>query len=138
MKRVLFVCLGNSCRSQMAEALARHYAGDAIEASSAGTHPLGCVAELTREVLRERGVASKGQYSKGLEEAGIDEAELVVNMSGRSLDRGALAAGCKVVEWAVEDPFGDSVETYRRICDDVEARVKKLGAELRGQEARGK
>ena len=133
MKRVLFVCLGNSCRSQMAEALARHYAGDVIEATSAGTNPLGCVAELTREVLRERGVASKGQYSKGLEEAGIDEAELVVNMSGRALEW----AGCEVVAWAVEDPYGDSVATYRRICDDVEARVKKLGAELRKKEAKG-
>jgi protein-tyrosine-phosphatase len=132
MKRVLFVCVGNSCRSQMAEALARHFANDVIEAASAGTHPLGCVAELTREVLRERGVASQGQYSKGLEEAGIDEAELVVNMSGRPLEW----AGCEVVEWAVEDPYGDSVATYRRICDDVEARVKELGEELRKEEAK--
>jgi arsenate reductase len=135
MKRVLFVCVGNSCRSQMAEALARHFANDVIEASSAGTHPLGCVAELTQEVLSERGISSEGQYSKGLEEAGIDEAELVVNMSGRSLEW--AAAGCEVVEWAVEDPYGDSVETYRRICDDVEARVKELGAGLRKEEGRG-
>ena len=114
----------------MAEALARHFASDVIEAASAGTHPLGFVAELTEEVLRERGISSEGQYSKGLEEAGIDEAELVVNMSGRSLE---WAVGCDVEEWAVEDPYGDNVETYRRICDDIEARVAELAARIRAQ-----
>jgi protein-tyrosine-phosphatase len=53
-------------------------------------------------------------------------------MSGRALEW----AGCEVVAWAVEDPYGDNVATYRRICDDVEARVKKLGAELRKEEAK--
>src|ERR1700691_5782694 len=85
-KKVLFVCLGNSCRSQMAEALARHLASDVIEASSAGLIPLGFIAEPTRAVLAERGVGCEGQTSKALLEADVASCDLLVNMSGRKLN----------------------------------------------------
>ena len=65
--KVLFICLGNSCRSIMAEALARHRCGDRWEAASAGINPLGFVAPETLKVLAEMGVSPAGLYSKGLE-----------------------------------------------------------------------
>ncbi len=83
--KVLFICLGNSCRSIMAEALARHRCGDRWEAASAGINPLGFVAPETLEVLAEMGVSPAGLYSKGLEEFDLTEYRLLVNLSEHSL-----------------------------------------------------
>ena len=84
--RVMFLCLGNSCRSQMAEALARHHAADFIEPSSAGLIPLGFIAQGTVDALRERGVDSNGQSSKPLRDAQLDATDLLVNLSGRRVE----------------------------------------------------
>src|SRR5262249_38096767 len=65
-KRVLFVCIGNACRSPMAEAIARHVAPDVIEASSAGLEPLGYISQHTKTVLTETGVPSNEQRSKSV------------------------------------------------------------------------
>ncbi len=120
----------------MAEALARHLAGDVIEPSSAGISPFGRIVEATRRALAERGVSLDGQYSKGLREARPEAAELVVNMSGipgATLFGGV--SGATVVDWDVEDPYGDSAEVYRRIRNEIEARVTELAADLRAQAA---
>ena len=71
--KVLFICLGNSCRSIMAEALARHRCGDRWEAASAGVNPLGFVAPETLAVLAEMGVNTRGLHSKGLNEINLRE-----------------------------------------------------------------
>jgi len=114
----------------MAEALARHLAPDVIAPSSAGLSPLGYIADPTRMVLLERGVSIEGQFSKGLHDDSIPQPPaLVINMSGRSLN--SHFTGTPVDDWNVEDPFGDDVATYRRICDDIEARVRDLAARLR-------
>ncbi|HXZ13424.1 MAG TPA: low molecular weight phosphatase family protein [Candidatus Sulfotelmatobacter sp.] len=129
-KNVLFVCWGNSCRSQIAEAVARHSASDVIEASSAGIAPLGVVANRTHAVLRERGVRSDGQFSKGLHDDSIPQPpDMVVNMSG--IPGNTLFGNLNYEDWRVEDPYGEDMETYRRICDDIEARVAELAARLR-------
>ena len=83
--KVLFICLGNSCRSIMAEALARHRCGDRWEAASAGINPLGFVAPETLVVLAEMGVSPAGLYSKGLNEIDLREYRLVINLSDHSL-----------------------------------------------------
>ena len=83
--KVLFICLGNSCRSIMAEALARHRCGDRWEAASAGINPLGFVAPETLKVLAEMGVSPAGLYSKGLNEIDLREYRLVINLSDHSL-----------------------------------------------------
>jgi len=131
-KNVLFVCVGNSCRSQMAEALARHSASDVIEAWSAGIAPLGHVAELTHDVLNERGIRAEGHFSKGLNDDSIPQPpDLIINMSG--MPGRALFAQWNFEDWLVEDPYGEDVETYRRICDDIEARIAELAARLRSE-----
>ena len=131
--RVLFVCIGNSCRSPMAEALARHLASDVIEAASAGVSPLGRVQDATRAVLLERGVAVEGLWSKGLGAAPALGADLVVNMTG--MPGGALFPGGRVEDWAVEDPYGEDMITYREIRDDIEERIQRLAARLRAEHA---
>ncbi len=131
--RVLFVCIGNSCRSPIAEAIARHVASDVMEASSAGVAPLGYIAESTRQALLERGIRMDGQFSKGInDDALLHPADLIVNMTGRPSAR--LFPNCNCEDWNVEDPYGEEMETYRRICDDIEARVADLAARLRARE----
>lgn len=128
-KKILFVCIGNSCRSQMAEALARHHAPELIEAESAGISPLGVVSPEALAVLQEMGIRAEGHYSKSINDAlQFFAPEIVVNMSGRKLKESF--ADAELVDWKVADPYGSDLETYRRICEDIERRVKKLADEL--------
>jgi arsenate reductase len=130
--RVLFVCVGNSCRSQMAEALAQHHYSEVVIPSSAGISPLGRIADSTRKVLLERGIRIAGQFSKDLNDHTLLlPPDLIVNMTG--IPGKSLFAGRRVEDWDVEDPFGEDMETYRRICDDIEARLADLAARLRAR-----
>jgi arsenate reductase len=125
--RVLFVCIGNSCRSQMAEAFAARYGADVMVARSAGLAPCEMVAPVTREVMLEKGIDLDGATPKGLEFTGTDF-DLIVNMSGRRLP-GAVKA--EVREWDVEDPIWVSRERHREIRDQIEGLVRELIGELR-------
>lgn len=117
----------------MAEALARHKAPDAIEAESAGVHPLGFIDVTARAVLEERGVSIDGQYSKGLHVVAVSTAHLIVNMSGMPSDR--LFPGRHYEDWAIADPFGEDMDAHRRICDDISARIDELVARIRAEGA---
>jgi len=128
-KNVLFVCVGNSCRSQMAEALARKLAPGVIQPVSAGLVPLATIAELTRRVLREHGAGTDGQYPKGLAEANPASADLIVNMTG--IPGKALFPEATVLDWDVEDPFEGGIVAYRRVCDEIQKRVTELAASFR-------
>lgn len=125
-RRVLFICIGNSCRSQMAEAFARRYGSDVIEPESAGLAPCEIVAPLTRKVMLEKNIDLDGCRPKGLAETGGDF-DLIINMSGRTLPR----MPAPVREWQVEDPIWVSPERHREIRDEIEMRVQKLILEFR-------
>src|SRR5690242_14292080 len=127
-KKVLFVCVGNCCRSQMAEGLAAQYGSDVLVAASAGLVPAGVVVAETVRTMAERNIDISGQYSKGLR---IDETgnyDLIVNMSGRKLP-GTVRA--PIVAWAVPDPIGQSHEVYTQVCDQIEALVLQLITDAR-------
>jgi protein-tyrosine-phosphatase len=128
--KVLFICLGNSCRSPMAEAIARHRYPELIEASSAGLMALGVIASPTTVVLTERGVPAAGLASKQLTEQSRRAADLIVNMSGRSGSRIFGDAGPRVEDWEVGDPYGSDLAVYREICDEIERRLKDLAERL--------
>lgn len=132
-KKVLFVCIGNSCRSPMAEALARHLASDVIEAMSAGISPLGRIVQPTRTVLREKNIPAAYLHSKSLREVDPDSAELIVNMTG--IPGRSLFPGANVVDWEVDDPFGEDLKMYREVCEEIESRLTKLVKELRQKSA---
>ena len=118
--KVLFICLGNSCRSIMAEALARHRCGDRWEAASAGVKPLGFVAPETLEVLAEMGVSLAGLHSKGLEEFDLTEYRLLINLSDHS-GQGCIPTdgAVRVLKRPAPDPFGGGLEAYRRSRDAI-------------------
>lgn len=133
-RRVLFICVGNACRSQFAEAFSRHLASDVIEPSSAGLYPFGRIAEATQTVGREFGLSFDGQSSKVVTEADLNRADLIVNMSGIP-GRALFQAESPVVDWDVDDPFGEDLAVYRRIAAQIEKNVRDLAGEFRSQRA---
>ena len=128
--RVLFVCLGNSCRSPMAEAIARQDAPDLWEVSSGGLTPLGYVAEPTIETLTKNSYNAVGLESKPVMHAHWQEVDLVINMSGIE-KYSVFEEYDKVEDWLVEDPYDADEETYQRVFEDIRTRVTELAARLR-------
>ena len=129
-KSILFVCIGNSCRSQMAEAFARAYGSDILTARSAGLAPASIIQPLTRKVLTEKNIPSEGQFPKGLESVAADSFDVVVNISGEPLP--ARPSANRSIEWRVRDPIGQSENLYRTVAAQIEDLVMRLVLELRG------
>ena len=129
-KRVLFVCIGNACRSQMAEAFARKYGSDILTAHSAGLAPAGSLPPLTRQVLTEKNITTDGQFPKALESVVGEPFEVVVNLSGEPLP--PAFAKARLIEWSVRDPIGESDTVYRSVAAQIEDLVMRLILELRG------
>jgi arsenate reductase (thioredoxin) len=133
-KKVLFVCIGNACRSPMAEAIACLDAPDAIDAFSAGLMPIGFVPELTKQTLMKNGYWVEGLESKGISPGVWERVDVVINMSGRP-KKEAFREPSKVVDWEIEDPFERGPEDYQRVFDKIRARVGKLAEEYRREYA---
>jgi arsenate reductase len=128
---VLFVCIGNSCRSPMAESIALRDAADLFESSSAGLSPLGMVQKLTLETLQSNGYPTDGLYSKPILSAAWADADLVINMSGYPRERAfPRSEWDKVEDWLVEDPYGCDLAVYQRIFEDIRTRIGSLTARL--------
>ena len=127
-KRVLFVCIGNSCRSQMAEGFARTYGADVMIAGSAGLAPAFIVAPDTVRAMDEKNIDLRHQFPKSLKQLARAQFDLVVNMSGYNLPPDVEAP---VREWDVPDPVSESYENHCKIRDDIESRVMALILELR-------
>ena len=129
MKRILFVCIENSNRSQMAEAFA-HIHGDGVEATSAGSRPSGRVNPRAVEFMAEVGYDLTKHRSKALGDLPEGVFDVVVGM-------GCGDEGCPLVpahrheEWGIPDPKEMSAEGYREVRDRIESNVKELLASLR-------
>ena len=129
-KKVLFVCIGNACRSPMAEAIARLDAPDAIDAFSAGLMPIGFVPELTEQTLMKNGYWVEGLEPKGISSKIWEQADIVINMSGRPREL-AFREYSKVEDWEMEDAFGENLETYQRVFEKIRLRVGELARRCR-------
>ncbi len=134
MKRpsILFVCIGNACRSQMAEGFARFYGKDDVEVVSAGMMPLSTVPSLTRRVMLEKNIPIDEQYPKGVELFRNQTFDRIINMSGMVMPSGLRG---QVDEWVVADPYGRSEGAYRQVRDHLEPRVMKLLLDFRNRPA---
>ncbi len=132
MRRVLFVCLGNSCRSQMAEGFARHLGAGVWEVESAGLMPATIIAPPVREVMAEKNVDLGGQFPKPIEWMRLRTFDVVVNMSGYPLPE-TFAGPAR--HWQVDDPIGQSGKVYRRVRDRIERLVRDLLEEIRAESA---
>ena len=128
-RKVLFVCIGNACRSQMAEAFARAYGGDIILPSSAGLSPAMIIPPLTEKVLGDKNIAIGDQFPKPLEMAGRGPFDIVVNLSGIPLNLPAH----KMVTWRVQDPMGYGEPVFRNVAEQIEELVMRLILEVRAE-----
>ena len=126
--RVVFLCIGNSCRSQMAAGFARTYGADVLIVQSAGLAPAMTVSSLTHQVMLEKNIDIGQEFPKSLEMTSSSDADLIINMSGHRLPRKTEA---RVEEWAVRDPIGENEEVYREVRDQIEQRVMRLILKVR-------
>ncbi len=132
-KRVLFVCIGNACRSQMAEAFARAYGSDVLIPASAGLSPADRLPTHTLQAMQEKNLDLRAQFPKNLAEMSRGQFDLVVNMSGLPIP---LRSQVPVREWAVGDPILMEYEEHCKVRDQIEDLVMSLILELRREKKR--
>jgi protein-tyrosine-phosphatase len=128
-KLVLFVCVENSNRSQMAEAFARMHGGDGVRACSAGSRPSGRVNPRAIEFMREVGYDLTTHASKSLDQFNGQEVAVAVTMGCG--DECPLVRATRREEWQIPDPKEMTPEQYREVRDLIERKVKELLAGLR-------
>jgi arsenate reductase len=124
MKKILFVCIENSCRSQMAEGFARKFAKGKIEAFSAGSKPSGKVIETAIEVMKEAGIDISKQRSKGFAEVEEKVFDYVITMGCG--DVCPFVPAKKRIEWDIADPQGKTIRAFRETRDIIKKRVLEL------------
>jgi arsenate reductase len=129
MKKVLFVCVHNAGRSQMAEAFFNQIAKGRAKATSAGTQPSENVNPTVVEAMREVNIDISGRRPKMLTFGMLENADRVVIM-GCSVDKACPASFIPTEDWELEDPEGKPIEQVRKIRNEVEGRVERLVKEL--------
>jgi arsenate reductase len=125
---VLFVCVHNAGRSQMAAGWLRHLAGDTVEVRSAGSAPADTVNPAAVEAMREVGIDITDQKPKILEYDTVESSDVIVTMGCG--DACPYFPGKRYEDWKLEDPAGRGVEAVRPIRDEIRSRIEKLLAEL--------
>ncbi|HYY73662.1 MAG TPA: arsenate reductase ArsC [Solirubrobacterales bacterium] len=125
---VLFVCVHNAGRSQMAAAWVDKLADGRVRVRTAGSEPADQVNPVAVEAMAEVGVDLSREFPKPLTDEAVREADVVITMGCG--DACPIYPGKRYEDWELEDPAGKDLETVRRIRDQIEARVRKLLAEL--------
>jgi protein-tyrosine-phosphatase len=129
-KTILFVCVENAGRSQIAEGFFKKYAPSRFKTVSAGTKPAYQLNPIVVEAMKEVGIDISKQKSKELTDEMIRECDNVVNMGCMDKNFCPTIWLPKVIEWNLEDPKGKPIEKVREIRDEIEKRTKKLAAEI--------
>ncbi len=127
MKKVLFVCGENACRSQMAAAFMNEIAGEHV-AESSGTFPAQKVNPEAVEVMREVGIDISGAIPKLFRLSEIDRFDRIISFG--CIAKAAFPAPERLEEWLIADPSGHSLAVFRHVRDEIKARVEKLWKEL--------
>lgn len=130
--KLIFVCVENSCRSQIAEGFARYYGkemflrgkGEAISVQSAGSRPSGIVNPMAVDVMKEKGIDISNQKSKGLDTLPRDNFDFVVTMGCG--DECPTVSARKRIDWRIKDPKGASIEVFREVREEIEKKVLEL------------
>ncbi len=125
---VLFVCVQNAGRSQLAAAILRHLAGDKVRVRTAGSAPADAVRSVIVAALDEIGVSIDGEYPKPLTDEVVRASDVVVTMGCG--DACPIYPGRRYLDWDLEDPVGLPLARVREIRDDIDARVRALLATL--------
>jgi multimeric flavodoxin WrbA len=124
-KRVLFACRENACRSQMASAFAQSYAGDRIEAISAGSAPVAVINPLMKTVMEEKGIDMAYRLPQSIDTAIASKTPEMIITMGCDEDC-AFIPGAEIDQWNLDDPAGQDISFMRRVRDEIETHVKTL------------
>ncbi len=125
---VLFVCVHNAGRSQMAAGYLRHLAGDRIEVRSAGSEPADQINPDVVQAMAEEGINITAEQPKTLTTDAVHAADVVITMGCG--DTCPIFPGKRYEDWAVDDPAGQALDTVRRIRDDTRGRIETLITQL--------
>lgn len=124
MKKILFVCVKNSCRSQMAEGFANKYGKGIVEVFSAGSKPSGVVNENAIKVMRESNIDISLYKSKSFGELPVKKFDYVVTLG--CMDLCPFIPADEHIKWNIQDPDGKNLKFFREVRDDIEKHVKTL------------
>jgi arsenate reductase len=130
MMKVLFVCVENAGRSQMAEAFAKTYGKGKVEAISAGTMPAEELNPVVVEAMREKGIDLSANKPKLIINQMVQEADMIIVMGCSAQGFCPAPLLNKVIDWGIEDPKDKPIEKVRAIRDEIERKVKKLIEEM--------
>ena len=125
---VLFVCVHNAGRSQMAAGFMRELAGDRVEVLSAGSSPKDSINPVAVAAMQEVGIDISNQQPKILTTEAVFESDAVITMGCG--DACPIFPGKRYEDWVLEDPAGQDLEFVRKVRDDIKARVETLLSEL--------
>ena len=125
---VLFVCVHNAGRSQMAAGFLRHLAGDRVDVLSAGTAPADSINPVAVEAMAEVGIDIREAVPELLISDTVKRSDVVITMGCG--DQCPVFPGIRYEDWALDDPAGQSIEVVRGIRDDIRSRVNTLLTEL--------
>jgi len=131
MIRILFICVGNAARSQMAEGFARTLGRDRFEVFSAGSKPAGKVAPLAIEVMKEKNIDISKAKPKGFNEIPLDNIDYAVSMGCEKVC--PFVPAKQYIEWDITDPEGKTISDYRMVRDDIELKVKDFIQSIKGE-----
>lgn len=129
---VLFVCVHNAGRSQMAAGYLRHYAGSRIEVRSAGSVPAEHINPIAVEAMSEDGIDISAEQTKVLTDEAVQDSDAVITMGCG--DACPFFPGKRYEDWELDDPAGQGIEAVRLIRDDIKTRIEALVADLLGQD----
>jgi arsenate reductase (thioredoxin) len=127
---VLFVCIHNAGRSQMAAGWLRHLAGDTVEVRSAGSEPADRINPVAVEAMREVGIDIASNTPQLVQTEAVRHSDVVVTMGCG--DACPIFPGKRYEDWELTDPAGQTIEVVRQVRDDIRARVARLVSELTG------
>lgn len=127
---VLFVCIHNAGRSQMAAGYLRHLAGDRIEVRSAGSMPADQINPIAVEAMREEGIDIAAEQPKVLTPEAVQASDVVITMGCG--DACPYYPGKRYEDWKLDDPAGQGIDAVRPIRDDIRARIEGLITSLTG------
>jgi len=125
---VLFVCIHNAGRSQMAAGYLQHLAGDRIDVLSAGSQPADQINPMAVEAMREEGIDITAERPKVLTSEAVQASDVVVTMGCG--DECPYFPGKRYEDWKLDDPAGQGLEAVRPIRDEIRGRIEQLIAEL--------
>ncbi|MGB5156547.1 NAD(P)H-dependent oxidoreductase [Desulfobacterium sp. N47] len=128
-KKILFACRENACRSQMASAFARYFAGDKIDALSGGSAPADTINPIMIEAMHEKGIDMAFRKPKSIDEVvSKEKPDIIITMGCK--EECPFVPGAKMENWELPDPSGKPIEFMRDVRDEIEKRIMKLSNSL--------